>query len=287
VVRVNELSGKDQKGVKLSFGAAVAEAFEVDGQERKIGAATLANGQLQFDLSHYTIRSFAVKLKPAAAQVAPAQASVALPFNADVISSDSNRGDGNLNSGQSIPAELLPAVLQSEDIRFEIGNKADELRNAVSCDGQTIDLPAGKYTKLYLLAAANNDTKADFVVDGQPTTLTIQKWTGYVGQHYNRILSRDQNSVVEMEKPFAKTDNIAWFASHCHNDYPLKNEAYQYCYLYKYEIAIPAGAKTITLPKEGKIKVLGMTVAQKATDDLKPLQPLYVDFKDHAGFVLR
>jgi alpha-mannosidase len=287
VVRVNELSGKDQKGIKLSFGAAVAEAFEVDGQERKIGAATVANGQLHFDLSHYTIRSFAVKLKPAAAQVAPAQAYVALPFNTDVISSDSNRGDGNLNSGQSIPAELLPAVVQSEDIRFEIGNKADEQKNALSCDGQTIDLPAGKYTKLYLLAAANNDTKADFEVDGQPTTLTIQKWTGYVGQHYNRILSRDQNSVVEMEKPFAKTANIAWFASHCHNDYPLKNEAYQYCYLYKYEIAIPAGAKTITLPKEGKIKVLGMTVAQKATDDLKPLQPLYDDFKDNAGFVLR
>lgn len=287
VVRVNELSGKDQKGVKLSFGAAVAEAFEVNGQEQKIGAATIVDGQLQFDLSHYTLRSFAVKLKPAAAQGALAQAYVALPFNADVISSDSNRGDGNLNDGQSIPAELLPAVLQSEDIRFEIGAKGDELKNAVSCDGQTIDLPSGKYTKLYLLAAANNDTQADFVVDGQATSLTIQKWTGYVGQYYNRILSRDQNSVVEMEKPFAKTANIAWFASHCHNDYPLKNEAYQYSYLYKYEIAIPAGAKTISLPKEGKIKVLAITVAQKATDDLKPLQPMYDDFKGNADFVLR
>ncbi|HEY6914617.1 MAG TPA: glycoside hydrolase family 38 C-terminal domain-containing protein, partial [Paludibacter sp.] len=287
VVRVNELSGKDLKAVKLTFPAAVADAYEVNGQEQRIGNATVSNGQLQFDLSHYTIRSFAVKLKPAASQPAMAQASVALPYNADVISSDSNRGDGNLNDGQSIPAELLPAVVQSEDIRFEMGSKVDEQRNAVSCNGQTIDLPAGKYSKLYLLATANHDISADFAVDGQTTKLAIQQWTGYVGQYYNRILSRDRNSVVEMEKPFVKTDNIAWFASHCHNEYPMKNEAYQYCYLYKYEIAIPVGAKTLTLPKETGIKVLAMTVAAPKADDLQPLQPLYDNFKGNPDFVLR
>ena len=286
VVRVNELSGKDLKGVKISFPAAVAEAFEVNGQEQRIGNATVSNGQLQFDLSHYTLRSFAVKLKSKAAPAKIEQAQVALPYNVDVITFDANRWDGAFGNGQSIPAELLPEVVQSEDIRFAIANKTDEQNNAVSCAGQTIDLPKGNYNKLYLLAAAVRDTKADFVVDGKTTTLDIQQWTGYVGQHYNRILSRDRNSVVDMEKPYTKTDNIAWFASHCHNEYPMKNEAYQYCYLYKYEIQIPAGAKTITLPKSNNIKVLGVTVANQV-DELKPIQPLYDDLNNNPQFTLR
>jgi alpha-mannosidase len=286
VVRVNELSGKDLKGVKISFPAAVAEAFEVNGQEQRIGNATVSNGQLQFDLSHYTLRSFAVKLKSIAAPAKIEQAQVALPYNVDVITFDANRWDGVFGNGQSIPAELLPEVVQSEDIRFAIANKTDEQNNAVSCAGQTINLPKGNYNKLYLLAAAVRDTKADFVVDGKTSTLDIQQWTGYVGQHYNRILSRDRNSVVDMEKPYTKTDNIAWFASHCHNEYPMKNEAYQYCYLYKYEIQIPAGAKTITLPKSNNIKVLGATVANQV-DELKPVQPLYDDLNNNPQFTLR
>lgn len=287
VVRVNELSGKDLKAVKISFPSAITDAYEVNGQEQRIGNATVSNGQLQFDLSHYTIRSFAVKLKSTTPQAAVVQVPVSLPYNADVITYDANRWDGVFGNGQSIPAELLPEFVQSEDIRFAIGSKKDEEKNGVSCDGQTIQLPEGGYNKLYILAAANRDTKADFVVAGQPKTLNIQQWTGYVGQFYNRILSRDRNSVLEMEKPFVKTDNIAWFASHCHNEYPMKNEAYQYCYLYKYEIAIPAGAKTVTLPKEAGIKVMAMTVAASKADALQPLQPLYDDLKGNPDFVLR
>lgn len=286
VIRVNELSGKDLQGVKVSFPADITDAYEVNGQEQRIGNAAVSNGQLQFDLSHYTLRSFAVKLKSKASQTAIAQAQVTLPYNTDVITHDLNRWDGVFGNGQSIPAELLPESVQSEDIRFTIGSKIDEQNNAVSCAGQTIQLPEGKYNKLYILAAASNDTKADFVIDGQSTTLNIQQWTGYVGQHYNRILSRDRNSVVDMEKPYTKTDNIAWFASHCHNEYPMKNEAYQYCYLYKYEIQIPIGAKSITLPKQNNIKVLGMTVAAHA-ENVKPLQPLYDNLNENPQFTLR
>jgi alpha-mannosidase len=286
VVRFNELSGKDLKGVKVSFPAAIADAYEVNGQEQRIGNAIVGNGQLQFDLSHYTLRSFAVKLKGAAAQTLIDQSQVILPYNVDVTSYDSNRNDGVFGNGQSIPAELLPEVVQSEDIRFTIGSKVDEEKNAVGCAGQTIQLPVGKYNKLYILAAASNDTKADFVIDGKSTNLNIQGWTGYIGQFYNRILSRDRNSVVDMDKPFTKTDNIAWFASHCHNEYPMKNEAYQYCYLYKYEIQIPEGAKSITLPKENNIKVLAITVATHA-DNVMPMQPLYDNLNTNPEFKLR
>jgi len=288
LVRVNELSGKDLKNVELALSAPITDAYEVNGQEQKIGEVKLSDGALKFDLSHYTIRSFAVKLQSAATtKNTLSQVPVVLPYNLDVISFDDNRDDGNFAGKQSLPAELIPDVVESEDIRFSIGGKANEENNAVACAGQTINLPQGDYTKLYLLAASNEDIKADFSVDGQKTALNIQKWTGYVGQFYNRILSRDENSVVEMEKPYSKSGNIAWFASHCHNAYPSGNAAYQYSYLYKYEISIPAGAKTLTLPDNNRIKVMAVTVASPDAEDVKPLQPLYDDFKDNQAFKLR
>lgn len=288
LVRVNELSGKDSKNVKLTFPAKIIDAYEVNGQEQKIGKPDLKNGIIQFDLSHYTIRSFAVKFQqPALPSEKLLQKSVDLPFDTDVISFDENREDGNFADNQSIPAELLPNVVESEDIRFIIGNKTDGENNAVSCNGQTINLPVGNYTKLYLLAAATDDVEASFNVDGQTKSLTIQKWNGYVGQFYNRILSHDQNSVLEMQKSYVKTDNIAWFASHCHNAYPMQNEAYRYCYLYKYEIEVPAGAKKLVLPDNKSIKLLALTVASPETGEVKPLQPLYDNFIGNNEFKLR
>lgn len=90
-----------------------------------------------------------------------------------------------------------------------------------------------------------------------------------------------------MKEPYAKTDNIAWFASHCHNNYPMKNQAYQYSYLYKHVITIPAGAKNITLPNNRGIKILALTVAEPEVEDLKPLQALYDEFEGNPKFELR
>jgi alpha-mannosidase len=288
LVRVNELSGNGLKGVKLTFPANILDAFNVNGQEQKIGNADFKKGTLQFDLSHFTIRSFAVKFQqPSSKPVNFEQKPVELSYNSDVISYDENREDGNFADDQSLPAELLPDVIESEDINFEIKHKTNGENNAVSCNGQTVNLPQGNFTKLYLLAAANEDVEANFNVDGKIKSLKIQKWDGFVGQFYNRILSRDQNSVLEMQKPFVKTDAIAWFASHCHNAYPMRNEAYKYCYLYKYEIEIPAGAKTLVLPDNKNIKLMALTVAGSKANEVKPLQALYDNFQENEAFGLR
>jgi alpha-mannosidase len=288
LVRVNELSGKNQKNVKLVFPSKIADAYEVNGQEKKIGEAGVSGDVINFDLSHYTIRSFAVKLQSADLknEEEPQQA-VELPYNTDVMSYDTNRDDGRFSDGQSLPDELIPDTIESEGIRFAIHNKADGKNNAVCCMGQTIDLPRGNYSKLYVLAAADDDTEGLFTVGNDTITLPVQSWTGRVGEFYNRILSRDENSVVEMESPFSKTDNIAWFASHVHNAYPSHNQAYQYGYLYKYEISIPDGAKTITLPDNKRIKVLALSVGKSNSENVISLQPLYDNFKGNPKFVLR
>ncbi|WP_243348351.1 alpha-mannosidase [Parabacteroides sp. FAFU027] len=288
LVRVNELAGEDQKSVRLSLPGKIINAYEVNGQEQKTGNATVHDGKLTFDLSHYTIRSFAVQLEGQAVQKnGMNQQSVDLPYDADVVSFDGNRDDGDFVYKQTLPGELLPESVQSEDIRFVLGGKNDGQNNAVSCNGQKIQLPQGNYTRIYLLAAATEDTKGDFLIDGQVKPLDIQEWTGYVGQFYNRVLSRDRNSVVEMQKPFTKRDNIAWYASHVHNAYPSSNEAYQYCYLYKYEVEIPAGAKELVLPVNNRIKLMAVTLAAPAIGNVTPLQPLYDDFAGHPEFKLR
>jgi len=288
IIRVNELYGKDVKGIDITFPGKIIDAYEVNGQEQKIATADFANGKLNFDISHFTIRSFAVKFASSTNNINKlAQTPVTIPYNQDGMSFDNNRSDGNLGSRFTLPAELIPGEVISEDIVFKMGNTADEQYNMVSCKGQKIDLPAGKYNKLYLLAGSTKDTIADFMIDKQSNQLAIQNITGYIGQFYNRLFALNEITVTAIEKPYLKTDNIAWFASHRHLEYPSKNDAYQYCFMYKYEIVLPEGAKSITLPKDDRIKVFAITVAKNELDNIKVLQPLVDDFKDSKAFLLR
>jgi len=54
--------------------------------------------------------------------------------------------------------KLIGDKVVSEDIAFNIGSRADGQNNAVSAEGQKIAFPAGKFNKLYILAAATEDT---------------------------------------------------------------------------------------------------------------------------------
>lgn len=286
IVRLNELYGKNADGVSVSFPGKIVDAYEVNGQEQKIGEADFSNGSINFKMTKFAIRSFAVKLQKATETTSkPEQKSIEIPFNEDAISSDANRADGDLVNGLTLPAELVPTEIISEDIAFKMGNTADGVKNVMAAMGQKIDLPAGDYNKLYILAAATKDTTAELVVGKQRTKLGFQNWTGFVGQHYNRKFTDNFTKVTEITTAFTKRDNIAWFASHYHST--KGNEAYQYSYLYKYEINISKGAKSIILPKNSAIKIFAITVANNANEDIMTLQPLYDDFKDDKPVQIR
>ena len=286
IVRVNELYGKDANHVSVSFPGKIVDAYEVNGQEKKIGTANFTNGQLNFDMTKFMIRSFAVKFENTAVALAkPVQQSLEIPYTDDVISSDNNRADGNMTKGLSYPAELIPAVVTSEDINFKMGSIADGQKNAVTTKGQKINLPAGDFNKIYILAAATEDTQGDLKIGNQTIKLSVQDWTGWVGQHYSRTLAEKNTKVTEIINAYTKRDNIAWYASHRHS--PNANDAYQYSYLYKYEINLPKGTKSIVLPKNENIKIFAITIANKTNDDVTPLQPLYDDFKNNKPVKLR
>jgi alpha-mannosidase len=288
IMRVNELNGKDEKDIKVTFPDIIEDAYEVNGQEQKIGNISFSDKMLNFDISHYTIRTFAVKLRPySPVKHLPEQVNVDLAYNQDVMSFDENRWDGSFSDDFSLPAEMVPAEIVSEDIHFKMGDTKDGQNNAVACNQQMINLPQGNYTKICILAAASENSSGDFRIDDRTVSLNVQKWTGYIGQFYNRVLNQDDQSVLRIEEPYSGQDDIAWFASHRHQAYPSKNDAYQYSYLFKYAIDIPPGAKTLTLPANDKIRVFAITVAKSLPDVANVLQPLYDNFRDNPPFMLK
>ena len=309
IVRIVEAKGQTAKGVQLTFAAPVLSAREVTGQEQDLGPAVVRNGKLVFDATPYHLRTFAVKLKSADPGLAlPRSAPVDLPYNADVISTDVYKADGDFDGrGRSLPAEMLPDVITSENIAFKVGPKADGANNAVSCQGQTIKLPSGTFHKLYILAAAAEAAGGGFRA-GQPApdpasrnafkaggvsfTIPIGVWSGYYGQWDRRLwegvrpgdLNFDLNNAeyAGLAPAFVRKDNIAYFTTHRH----LRtgdNEAYAYAYIYKYKIDLPPGAQEITLPANDRIKVLAMTAAVNENDATAPAQPLSDTLERSAG----
>ena len=75
------------------------------------------------------------------------------------------------------------------------------------------------------------------------------------------------------QSPGDKTAGVAWYASH-HHTAAGRNEPYQYSYLFAYELDLPAGTKTLTLPVNDKVRILAVSVA-KEDPAVKPAAPLY------------
>ncbi len=286
IVRVNELYGKDANDIRISFPGKITDAYEVNGQEQRIGNADFSGGTLNLNMTRFAIRSFAIKLDGAPATLfRPQQTSLDLVYNEDGFSFDSDRGDGNITGNMTMPAELIPGEVVSEDIAFRIGSTKDGQKNMLSANGQKIDLPAGNYNKLYLLAAATGDVTGTIRVGDKKYDINFQEWTGFVGQHYSRDLYFNNLKVAAIKNAFTKRDNIAWFVSHRHN--PESNDAYNYSYLYKYEIDIPEGTRSVTLPSDKRIKIFAVTVANNRKDNARPLQLLYDDFRNNKPVILR
>jgi alpha-mannosidase len=297
IVRVQELWGRPAENVKITFPAAVVEAHEVDGQERRIGGAQFSGTDLFIDLSPFSPRSYAVRLaSPPQGGVAPTICKVVpLSYDEDVMSADADVTDGRLDDdGRTLPAEMLPDVVTSEGVRFELGPSDPGHANAVGCRGQTISLPEGNWNRVHMLAAAVEDTVERFVVGNAPHDLEIQQWTGFIGQWDDRVWDREfgevdyrcEGRVIGITPGFIKRDNIAWFCTHRHH--PKRgNEAYRFSYLYKYGLDVPPGGKSITLPDNEKIKILAMTVTEGGHDRVQPAAPVYDDFTGRKPIQLR
>ncbi|MGH9865741.1 MAG: glycosyl hydrolase-related protein, partial [Candidatus Acidiferrales bacterium] len=318
VVRLVEMNGKAQHGIHISFAAPVIAAREINGQELPVGAASISKGDLVADFTPYEIKSYEVKLAPPRVQsIPPSWQAIPLHYDLAAASNDGQKSVGGFDAaGNALPAELLPGEIAYSGIHFKLAHTLAGKPSAVIARGQTIRLPAGKFNRVYFLAAsADGDQQATFKVGGQSSDLTIQNWDGYIGQWFDRSFNMEALPVppepdasdtsehaqrirrfrarvqkngpvmlphfASMTPGFIKRAPIAWFASHHHTSGGA-NVPYAYSYLFAYALDLPPGARTLTLPDNDKIRILAITVANESAHT-NPAQPLYDTTEQVAG----
>jgi len=294
IVRLVELDGREAGGVQVTFAAPVTAAREVNGQEQPVGAANVVDAQLAADFTGYQLRTFAVRLAAAPAQVGRARSRpLELPYDRCVTTRDGqSRAAGFDGQHRCLPAEMLPREVMYGDVPFHLGPVDHEAPNAVVCNGQVLPLPDAPWHRVYLLAAsAADDHKVSFHVGDQRIERTVQNWRGYIGQWDNRVWKGDIPEVafawpyefVGLQPAYVRNDPVAWFCSH-HHTAEGRNALYEYCYLYAYTFDVPAGARTFTLPTDESVLVLAATATAEPAPGTRPAQPLYDELQRAHGF---
>jgi alpha-mannosidase len=301
IVRLVELDGKPQPNIKVSFAVPIASAREINGQEQAVGPATVSGGVLVTSFTAYQPRTFAVKLAAPTAKVAGVRSvPVSLKYDLAVASDDgTHSADGFDGKGNTLPAEMLPAQITFNDVQFRLApatlaSTTTGAPNAVVAKGQTLDLPTGRYNRVYVLAAsAEGDQKASFKtgsenVDLTVHDLTIQDWGGFIGQwddrqwvakgtpipgQPGRTEHDDYAKMTGIKSGYIKRADLAWYCTHHHNA-AGENVPYGYSYLFAYPIDLQPDAKTIQLPDNDKIRILAISVAEE-NPEVKAVQPLY------------
>ena len=288
IVRLQEFHGKPANNVALTFAAPIANAWEVNGQERRIGSANFKGTELRIDVGTYGIKSYAVELKQTTTPVTPITSTpVSLAFDTDVVSSDQNRSDGDMDAtGRTIPAEHFPETMTWKGVDFKLGSGTDGQNNAIACSGQTIQLPQGDFDRVVVLSAADKRRKADFVIGDKRVNTAIGGWTGFIGQYDNRLWDRKfpkidykcMGRVIGLTPGYIHREPVAWFSHHRHS--PTKNDAYRFAYIFASEFDLKPGTSTLQLPNDSSIKVFAVSVARTGTVATRPAAPLYDDFAD-------
>jgi alpha-mannosidase len=282
IVRLVELDGKPQSNVRISFAAPIAAAREVNGQEQPVSPATVTNGSLVTSFTAYQPRTFAVKFAASANKVAVVKSTpVSLHYDLSAASNDGTASGGGFDGkGNALPAEMLPSEITFHDVHFRLAPAKTGVPNAMIARGQSVDLPSGDFNRVYILAAsAEGDQKATFDAGKVKAEVNVQDWSGFIGQWDDRRWSSkdtskdDYGDMLGLTPGYIKRADMAWYCSH-HHDAAGKNVPYQYSYLFAYAIDLPAGAKTIKLPENEKIRIMAISAAEE-NPRTEPVQPLY------------
>ena len=282
IVRVYEWAGEDQKDVRLSFPMPVLSAREVNGIEEDIpdGQCTIVDGKLSFDIGHYQPKTFAVRIPMMSiitfgdgGEVGVPGCPIELPYNIDLMSYDSSRGNASSTYTYAYPAELIPDTLFADDMDFVMGPRANGEKNVLRLGtSQTVPLPSwvseskSKY-KLYLLMASPTEAGAKVTVTAgdEQTELQVPYFSGRVAE---------PPSCTALTENYRR-ENIVFASSHAHKVSGGTNQAMQMLYIYKYGIELPEGVTEVTLSaSDRKTFLFAATVAANRADDIALFTPL-------------
>ncbi len=297
VVRLQELEGRPTTKQVISH-VTYAAAREINAAEESVpraGDFAFSSNRLDIGLKPYQPRTFAIRFKnwPGPMHEIPS-APLTLRFNLDGVSTDANRADGDFDDKrQTLAAELFPATMSLDGVLFKFGSSKDGALNVLAPAGQTLQLPAGNYNRVYVVAGAvGGDVNA--TIAGQP--LTIREWQGPVGQWDSRLKEPRQlrevsvapmtagqswsadainqdlvvqydvaggvlKGIDQIRRGFVKRDEIAWVGTHRHD--PSGNQPYIGSDLLLYSIDLPAGTRELRLPNDDRIRIMAITVARE------------------------
>ncbi|HEY6356601.1 MAG TPA: hypothetical protein VIX35_00070, partial [Vicinamibacterales bacterium] len=106
--------------------------------------------------------------------------------------------------------------------------------------------------------------------NGTPSTAEIRD--GMLTPWDPRTFGVAAADIDRMRRGFTTRDEIAWIGTHRHA--PDGNQVYIMSYLFKYAIDVPLGAREITLPNDGRLRILAATAA-RGPARVQPARPLY------------
>ena len=311
ILRLEELDGKPAPNVTVKFASPIASIREVNGQELPLetasaSPATVVGGALQTSFTPYQPRTFAIKLGSAPVKISPTISQpVTIPYTLAVASNDDTKTIGGMDAaGNALPAEMLPTSVVFHGIAFHLAPSATGKPNALVPRGQTLDLPSWA-NKVWILAASSDaDQQAVFHLGQKAIPLTIQSWSGFIGQWDTRVWNPPPDTIrkdwavsanhavwdlnnqgskdwsprypedyLGLRPGYIKRADVAWFASHHHTAAGL-NQPYEYSYLFAYSIPLDPANRKLTLPSNDKIRILAISVSKDAPE-VTPAQPLY------------
>ncbi len=309
VVRLQELYGRQARDIGLTLPVAIRSAREVTAAEEARDPVPVVSGRILVTLGPYEGRTFALRLSEATRRISsPESIVVPLPFNADGLSADVNRGDGDFDGkGRTLAAEQVPSSLSLGGIEFQLGRGTPGEANVVVPGGQRVRLPAGAFDSLHLIAASvggDSSGVLTFERDDAPvgrTTVPVREWEGAIGQWTSRLQDdrllravfvapmKDQSwaleaiesqmvvkraadgtlaGVEQLRPGFVKRDEVALVVPHRHA--PAGNEPYIASYLFHYVVEIPKGATSVVLPANALLRILAMSAAAKTYHRTRP-----------------
>lgn len=267
IVRCYELTGKPVENARITFPAQIISAEECNGIEEKIGSAATDGRSLLVSAGKFAPKTYRVRLAAPAqkSQFAVNSAPVTLPYNTVAFTTDEfytyYRFD---NQRGSFAAELIPAELTCNGVRFVMGE--ENVKDAVTCRNQVIELPEGDYKKLYMLVAASDkECEALFKVGDSEQAVYVPLWKGFYGQWGWRGHS----------EAFLKDATIAHVGTHRHQG-DVGNLPYDFSYMYMVSLDIPEGARTVTLPENKNVAVFAMTASDGRTGEVLPVSSTFI-----------
>jgi len=275
IVRLQEIGGQGVDGVHLGAQSPLLEANETNGCEEAIGPLTVEDGTAVTDLVAAGLKTLAVLPGPPRESIGRTrQRPLELPWNLRASSSHGSTKPVDFDGrGRSLPGELLPQRLKMGGVEFLLG--PGDGANALSCEGQEIELTAG-YQRLWILAAsATRALDVSLSIDDSEHSLRVAPWTGRISE---RQRARRWLGLAPERPGYLTRDDLAWVGTHRHCLAPgggIEDEPYVFCYLFRYAIDLTATASRLRLPTNAALRIFAATLTDHGARRTRPTRPLY------------